>query len=202
MMARRRKKRYHPIFFIVPVLFVIALVAGLAALIIGALNSGYDAYVQSTYKLEHYDVVSAACEDFDVEESLVYAIIRTESKFDEEAVSSVGARGLMQMTDTALEWIRFRSDEFDDVTMDDMFDPAINIRCGVYFLSLLEEMFEDENTVIAAYNAGLGTANEWLADSAYSDDGVTLHTIPYEETANYVERVNSSKAIYEEYYQL
>lgn len=198
MARRRRKKRYHPLVFILPVL----LIAGLVALLITAIGSGYDAYVKSTYKLHYYDEVSAACEDFGVDEALAYAIIRTESKFDPEALSSADARGLMQITQITLEWAQLRADEFDDLTIDDMYTPAHNIRCGVYVLSLLEEQFSDESTVIAAYNAGIGIVGEWLEDPAYSSDGVTLHTIPYEETAAYVKRVTSAKAIYQEYYGL
>lgn len=197
-MAKRRKKRYHPLAYILPVL----LIAGLIALLVFVIGGGYHAYVKSTYKLQYYDEVSAACEDFGVDEALAYAIIRTESKFNPEAHSSADARGLMQITQITLEWIQFRSDEFDHLTIDDMYTPAHNIRCGVYVLSLLKEQFSDEDTVIAAYNAGIGIVGEWLEDPAYSHDGVTLHTIPYDETAAYVERVRSSKAIYKEYYQL
>jgi len=198
MAKKRKKKRWHPLTYILPAL----LIAGLIALLVFAIGGGYDVYVKSTYKLHYYDEVSQACEDFDVDEALAYAIIRTESKFDPEAHSSADARGLMQITQITLDWIQFRSDEFDDLTIDDMFTPAHNIRCGVYVLSLLQEQFSNEDTVVAAYNAGIGIVGEWLENPDYSHDGVTLHTIPYDETAAYVERVRSSKAIYKEYYQL
>lgn len=195
---RRRKKRYSPVLYV----FSVFLLLALCCLMFFALRGGYDTYVRSTYELEHYDTVMAACEDFGIEPSLAYGIIRTESGFDEQAVSSADAKGLMQITDVALEWIRLRSDEFDEVTSDDLFDPAVNIRCGVYLLSLLEEQFESEQAVIAAYNAGLSNVESWLASEDYSSDGVTLHTIPFQETRDYVQRVLSSKAIYEQYYHL
>ncbi len=197
-MAKRRKKRSRSLLYTL----LILLTAGLVVLIVFMLGGGYDVYVKSTYKLQYYDTVSQACADFDVDEALAYAIIRTESKFDPEAHSSADARGLMQITQITLDWVQLRSDEFDHLTIDDMYDPATNIRCGVYVLSLLEEQFADEDTVVAAYNAGIGIVGEWLANPDYSHDGVTLHTIPYDETAAYVERVRSSKAIYKDYYQL
>lgn len=167
-----------------------------------ALRGGYETYVRSTYELEHYDTVMTACSDFDVDPTLVYGIIRTESGFDEQAVSSADARGLMQVTAVALDWIQLRTDEFDSCTADDLFDPVTNIRCGVYLLSLLHEQFDSEEAVIASYNAGNGKVSEWLADPAYSADGVHLDTIPYEETREYVKRVQDSKAIYRYYYHI
>lgn len=196
--SQRRKKKYHPLSYLIGFIVLVAL----AILLIFALRGGYNTLVKSTYQLEHYDTVMAACEDFGVSPSLTYAIIRTESKFDENATSSVDAKGLMQITDVALEWLWLRTDEFDEVTPEDLYDPAINIRCGVYMLSLLEEQFETEQAVIAAYNAGLGKVQQWLEDDSLSSNGIELDTIPFEETREYVKRVQSSKAIYEEYYHL
>lgn len=199
-MARRRsRRRYKPL---LTLLFSVAFVVGLIALVIAALSRGYDAFVKSTHTLEHYATVTQACEQYDVPPSLAYAIIRTESGFDPNAQSRVDARGLMQVTQTGLDWIKLRSNEFDDVTVDQLYDPDINIRCGVYMLSLLRQEFEHDDTVVAAYNAGIGKVGEWLTDPAYSSDGKTLHTIPYEETRKYVKRVNSSRTIYQNYYQL
>lgn len=195
---RRRKRRARGLW----VAASIVLLLGLAVLLFFGLRGGYDTYVRSNYELEHYDTVMQACEDFGMPPSLVYGVIRTESGFDERAHSVADARGLMQVTQTGLEWTQIRSDEFDEVTVDDLYDPAINIRCGVFLLSLLFEEFESEQAVIAAYNAGIGNVEEWLSDTAYSDDGITLHTIPFEETRNYIKRVTSSKGIYQYYYQI
>lgn len=193
---RKRRKRTGL------VLLSIAVLIGLAVLLFFGLRGGYEAYIRSTFELEHYDTVLEACDDFGMTPSLVYGIIRTESSFDERAHSVADARGLMQVTQTGLEWAQIRSDEFDEVTVDELYDPAINIRCGVFLLSLLFEEFGNEQTVIAAYNAGIGNVEGWLTDPAYSDDGITLHTIPFEETRQYVDRVTSSKGIYQTYYQI
>ena len=195
---RTRRKKRHPFLCIFGFLLIVALGIGLCF----ALRGGYNTLIKSTYKLEHYDTVMQACDDFDVDPALAYAIMRTESKFDEYAVSSADAKGLMQVADITLEWIHMRTDEFDEVTAEDLFDPVINIRCGVYTLALLDELFESEQAVIAAYNAGVGAVQGWLEDPAYSADGVHLDTIPYSETEAYVERVTSAKAIYTDYYHL
>lgn len=183
-------------------LITLLLLTALTVLLFFGLQNGYDRYLRSTFELEHYDTVMQACEDFGMTPSLVYGIIRTESGFDERAHSHADAMGLMQVTETGLEWAQIRTDEFDDVTVDDLYTADVNIRCGVFLLSLLFEQFDSEQAVIAAYNAGIGNVEDWLADTAYSDDGITLHTVPFEETRHYIERVTSSKRIYQNYYQI
>ena len=196
---RKRRNRRRSSFKIVASVMVLT---ALIVLLFFGLRGGYDTFIRSTFVLEHYDTVMKACDDFDIQPSLVYGIMRTESGFDERAHSSADARGLMQVTQTGLEWAQIRTDEFDGLTVKDLYDPVHNIRCGVYLLSLLFEQFDSEQAVIAAYNAGIGTVEEWLIDSHYSSDGITLHTIPYEETRNYIQRVLSSKGIYQDYYQI
>ncbi len=184
------------------ILISILLLTVLCAVLFFGLRNGYDRYIRSTFELEHYDTVMQACEDFGMTPSLVYGIIRTESGFDERAHSHADAMGLMQVTQTGLEWAQIRTDEFDGVTVADLYDPDVNIRCGVFLLSLLFEQFDSEQAVIAAYNAGIGNVEDWLADTAYSHDGITLHTVPFEETRHYIDRVTSSKRIYQQYYQI
>ncbi len=199
--SKRRKKKASPLKTAFCLLLTVALVVAVAAAS-AALRDGYDHYVRATYKLEHERIVREACENYDISPSLAYGIIRTESGFDEYARSSADAMGLMQVTQTGLDWAQLRSDDFDDVTVADLYDPEVNIRCGVFLLHLLFEQFENEQAVIAAYNAGIGNVENWLADSEYSSDGKTLHTIPFTETRNYVDRVLASKAIYQQYYHL
>ena len=195
---KRRKRKPRTGLLIISIL----LLTVLSVVLFSGLQNGYDRYIRSTFELEHFDTVMQACEDFGMTPSLVYGIIRTESGFDERAHSHADAMGLMQVTETGLEWAQIRTDEFDDFTVADLYTADVNIRCGVYLLSLLFEQFDSEQAVIAAYNAGIGNVEEWLTDDTYSSDGVTLHTIPFEETRNYIDRVTSSKRIYQTYYQI
>ena len=73
---------------------------------------------------------------------------------------------------------------------------------GVMVLSLLREEFSDPQTLLAAYNAGIGNARKWLTDPEYSDDGVTLKSIPFPETAKYVEKIPIAEDMYRELYGL
>ncbi len=166
------------------------------------LNHSYRRYMTSIYPLEHQALVEAAGREQNIPSSLIYAIIHTESSFEETAISTADAKGLMQLTDDTFLWALNRAGESGRYTVRDLYDPAVNIRYGVYVLSLLGEQFEDTRTVLAAYNAGQGRVREWLDDPAYSSDGVHLDTIPYKETEDYVERVIATQERYRELYDL
>ena len=86
-------------------------------------------------QLEYADYVASAAKEFGVDEAIIYAIIYCESKFDPEVVSSVGARGLMQIMPATFEEIQEELGEKYDV--DALFEPQINIRYGTYYLTAL-----------------------------------------------------------------
>ncbi|MBQ8495010.1 MAG: lytic transglycosylase domain-containing protein, partial [Clostridia bacterium] len=149
------------------VVIVLCLLVLLGAVIIG-LRPATQTFYRAFYPVEYWDTVSAEAEKYELDPVLVLAVIHTESRFDSNAVSHADAHGLMQITPVALEWAQYRSDEFDDVTTADLYDPQTNIRLGVYILSLLRESYPETDTMLAAYNAGYGQVAEWLADSRYS----------------------------------
>ncbi len=82
-----------------------------------------------------------------VDPLLVKCVVRVESDFNPEAVSSAGAMGLMQlMQETA-----------DYYSLDDPFDPAKNLETGVRHLRFLLDYFKnDVPLALAAYHAGIG----------------------------------------------
>lgn len=156
---------------------------------------------KTIYHLEYSDIIGEQCDERGIDPILVCSIIKCESGFDPNAVSSIGARGLMQITEETFEWIRWRLDEQDEVEYDDVFDPETNIRYGVYLLSYLLDHFENEEAAVAAYHAGLNCVDGWLKDENYSSDGKTLKEIPYRDTAHYVSQVSRTKEIYESLYR-
>ncbi len=176
-----------------------ALVLALGVLL---LRYGYKRYYSAVYPLQYTEEVTTASEEFGIEPSLIYAVIHTESSFQPQVTSSAGAKGLMQLTDNTLEWALGRAGEKGKYTAEDLYDPQVNIHYGVYVLTLLGEQFENTETILAAYNAGQGRVSEWLKDPAYSADGVHLDAIPYSETADYVERVQSARELYQELYNI
>ncbi len=142
--------------------------------------------------------VDSSCEEFGIPKAVVFAVIKAESNFDRHARSSVDARGLMQITEVALKDInRMLSEEY---TITQMYDPEINIRCGVAYLSVLCQKYKSYDTAFAAYNAGQGNVDNWLYDSRYSHDRKQLYHIPFKETANYVKKVNHYYQEYQKQY--
>ena len=145
--------------------------------------------------------VSCPSEEFGVPVSLICAVIHTESGFRTQVLSHAQAYGLMQITEDTFLWAQQRSAEEEALSVESLYDPAVNIRYGVYILSLLRERFADTDTLLAAYNAGAGRVEQWLQDPAYAADGV-LRTVPYEETARYVEKVQQAQQCYRRIYGL
>ncbi len=145
---------------------------------------------------EYRDTVKTAAEKHGVSSSLIWAVIRTESGFSPDVRSTAGAVGLMQVTAPTMEWALMRGGAEDFPPETALADPAFNIEIGTSVLRLLSEHFSAQDTVLAAYNAGIGHVQNWLSDPAYSTDGETLFAIPFEETAQYVKRVRRAQTIY------
>ncbi len=156
--------------------------------------------VQTVYPRQYVDLVEENAEQFDIDESLIYALIKTESGFDKNAVSSVGAKGLTQITPDTFSWLQSKTGgNYDE---DALFEPEISVYYGVYFLDILLEEFGNTETALAAYHAGRGKVNEWLSDPRISPDGETLENIPYEDTAGYVKRVMKNIEKYKKIYDI
>ncbi|MGB5823795.1 MAG: lytic transglycosylase domain-containing protein [Proteocatella sp.] len=153
------------------------------------------------YPIKYEKYVEKYSNEYDVDKYLVYAIMKQESNFRSDAVSPADARGLMQITQDTFNWLtpKLKSGNYK---YEDIFNPAVNIRYGVLFISVLEERYSDQRTVCAAYNAGMNITRRWLGDSNYSSDGISLKNIPYEETAKYVDIVERNYEKYVEIYKV
>ena len=148
------------------------------------------------YPLWFKETVIETATEYGLEPALVFAVIKTESGFDENAVSAKGAKGLMQITDETGAYIAAKL----RIVSYDLFEPRTNIRFGCYYLRYLLDGFSDVKTAIAAYNAGEGNVRNWLTDKKYSEDGVALKEIPYKETARYTEKICESFRKYKKLY--
>ncbi len=149
------------------------------------------------YPKRYEALVSSAANRYGVPVSVIYGVMRTESGFDEGAVSHAGAIGLMQITPDTYDWIYFLRGESADP--DTIANPAHNIDAGVSLLAWLYARYGRWDTVYAAYNAGYARVNGWLSDPAISEDGVLVH-IPIAETESYVRVVTETEAKYRALY--
>ncbi len=131
----------------------------------------YQGYKESAFA----KIIESVSSKYGVDPSLVGALIKNESNFNEDAESYAGAQGLMQlMPGTA-----------SSLGVSNSFDPKENIEGGVKYLSNLLDMYNgDVSLALAAYNAGPGAVNKY--------QGIP----PYQETQTYVDRVLSTYSSY------
>ena len=161
-----------------------------------------DFIYKKLYPLAYSEYVEQYAEEYQMDKHFIYAVIYSESRFRPDAVSKVGASGLMQLMPDSFDWIKSRLKDQRELSYDpDVFDPEINIQYGTYMLSLLLEEFENRDVAVMAYHAGRGNVGKWLKNSKYSSDGKTIHTIPYEDTQDYVNSVNKAYKMYTKLYQ-
>jgi soluble lytic murein transglycosylase len=168
-------------------------VLGLIVGILVAAGTFDKAIKELTLPLEHEDIIRRQADEKGVDAALIAAVIDTESKF-ENAESSAGARGLMQITPEAAEFIEKQSGG-TTFNLDDLSDPEINIRYGTFLLKELLERYDgDTAAALAAYNAGPGNADKW------GGAGLSVGEIPFPETRAYVELVLERQKEYREKY--
>jgi soluble lytic murein transglycosylase len=135
---------------------------------------------------------------------LVAAVVKAESGFDPEAESRAGAVGLMQLMPATAAWIAARQD-WQGASKPDLRDPAQNLDLGTYYLAFLLDRFADVPTALAAYNAGQGVVDQWLAARGTEPAGGSPTTllpadIPFPETRGFVERVERFRGLYRQTY--
>jgi len=154
------------------------------------------------YPTYYWEEIAAAGAEAQIDPYLVLSVIRQESTFDENAVSRVGARGLMQiMPHTGLTLARTL--KIKPFELRELFDPAVSIRLGSYFLGDQLRQFATGPGAdlgfelgLAAYNAGPHNARRWLERLPAEDPDAFVERIPFKETRLYVKLVLKNYAIY------
>ena len=138
-----------------------------------------------------------------VEPALALGLIRQESNFNAEAMSPVGARGLMQIMPSTAKMVATRLGEATVNIPALNTDPAYNMRLGTTYLGdLLKQFGGAVPYAVAGYNAGPGRVADWLAANGdpASPSGPDMidwiELIPFNETRNYVQRVVENLVIY------
>ncbi|MGH7884216.1 MAG: transglycosylase SLT domain-containing protein, partial [Thermodesulfobacteriota bacterium] len=137
---------------------------------------------------------------YNLNELLVYSLIREESRFDKGAVSSSNARGLMQL-------IPFTATETAgkvgilNFNLDKLFIPEINVELGCFYLRYVLDRFgENIPLALAGYNAGPTRAAEWYESMGSLPLDEFIEEIPFSETRAYVKRILRSYGAYQAIY--
>lgn len=151
------------------------------------------------YKYREY--VDKYSSQYNLDPLLVLAVIKTESKFDDDAHSHKNAVGLMQITIDTGEWAA-KEMGYSKFSKEDLYNEEYNIKMGCWYLRRLNDTFnKDMDLTIAAYNAGPTNVQSWLVNRNYSADGKSVDYIPFGETKKYVDKVNAYYRIYEYLYK-
>ena len=147
-------------------------------------------YVEKNYiyPLKYQDEVNEFSEKFSIDKALIYAVIKVESSFNENAKSVKGAKGLMQIIDSTAEFIANKTGAKEY----DLFNAKTSIGFGCWYLRYLMNKFSSLTSALCAYNAGEGNVYAWLNNKNYSLDGVNLVKIPFNETKEYVNKIEKA----------
>ena len=142
-----KKKSALTSIVIVAILIISILIGFAAQMIFDSIDKGRYPRPETEYLVEGGEsvtirhMVEQYAEAYGVPEYLVYAVIRTESGFDVNAVSKRGAIGLMQMTPDTFVWMQTKTKE--SLSAEAIYSPNINIKYGTYYLSYLYYQFGD-----------------------------------------------------------
>lgn len=177
-------------------------VLGFIVLAIGiffAIVYGLIAYQTSRTQISYQDQIYEYSEKYNVDPLLTASIIKAESDFDNNAQSHQGAHGLMQLLeDTAkhsadVVGIDYYPEKLNDVDY--------NLDLGVGYFDYLYRYYNNKDLALAAYNGGVGNVDTWLKEGTLDKDNPDSLNIPFEETRQYVTKVNANYEVMKKFYK-
>ncbi len=168
--------------------------------------SGEDNWLwKSIYPKAYEPVVTREANKSQVPQNLIWAIMKAETQYKADAISPVGAVGLMQFMPYTSQKVAVLVDM--DYKAADLFEPSIAVRFGAAYLKKLSNELDDQLPLIAAaYNGGPHRVKMWLRNLK-QDDGSNLEYdafiehIPFNETRTYVKRVLTYILSYQKLYE-
>lgn len=153
------------------------------------------------YPLLYREELLAASEEFSIDPCMLAALVYVESSYQADAVSPVGAIGLMQIMPETGQWLSGKIELEGDYTVDRLYDPAVNLRLGCWYLDYLYTRYDGQwQEALTAYIAGQGQVDKWLKDPALSADGKYLDVIPGQDVKEYAAKVMRIHESYQEAY--
>lgn len=177
-------------------------VLGFIVLAIGiffAIVYGLIAYQTSRTQISYQDQIYEYSEKYNVDPLLTASIIKVESDFDNNAQSHQGAHGLMQLLeDTAkhsadVVGIDYYPEKLNDVDY--------NLDLGVGYFDYLYRYYNNRDLALAAYNGGVGNVDSWIKEGTLDKDNPDPLNIPFEETRQYVTKVNANYEVMKKFYK-
>ncbi|MDH4121103.1 MAG: transglycosylase SLT domain-containing protein [Deltaproteobacteria bacterium] len=147
----------------------------------------------------HWSLVTRYSRGTRLDPYFVMGIMREESHFRHQVDSVVGAQGLMQLMPDTGRWLGRQAGV--RVTAVNLYEPAVNIRLGVFYLNRLMDDFDSRPVLVAAaYNGGPTSVRKWVRKFGHLPADEFIESIPFPETRRYVMKVYSSYIIYRKLY--
>jgi soluble lytic murein transglycosylase len=149
--------------------------------------------------LGYVSVIREQASEKHLDPALIAAVIYAETKFDPRP-SAAGAEGLMQIMPSTAYFIAGLSGG-TQFTASDLGTPSVNVAYGSYYLKYLLEHYDDNQMLaVAAYNAGMGNVDEWVARARAAGTPMGEEEIPFPQTREYVRRVLAAERDYSDTY--
>ena len=162
----------------------------------------YNKYIiKIIYPKKYGEYIEKYVAEYNIDPLLIYSIIKAESNFNENAISNMGAKGLMQIMDSTANEIKNNIDNLEINNDNDIMNPENNIRLGLYYYSYLFSIYNNMEIALAAYNAGPGNVDKWISDGTIKADGSDVENIPFKETNMYVRKIISNYKEYKKIYK-
>jgi soluble lytic murein transglycosylase len=183
-------------------LIAIVAAAGVALAAVLALQPLFHHAVREiALPLRHEDIIRQQARDKGLDPALIAGVIYAESHFIDGRTSSAGAEGLMQLTPATAQYIADKSGG-TAFRLADLGTAQVNIAYGAFYLRYLMERYGDDvPLVLAAYNAGEGNVDKWIAQARAKDKDLDIGAIPFGETRNYVAKVLDARVQYRRQYR-
>ena len=179
----------------------LAAVAAAAVAVAAAIAPWADKAVQEVkLPLRHDDIIRQQASDKGLDASLIAGVIYAESRFRDQT-SNAGAKGLMQLMPRTADYIAQKSGG-TAFEQGDLATPQVNIAYGSWYLRYLLQKYDDsEILALAAYNAGEGKVDEWVAGASGRGQRFRVaEHIPFPETRQYVQKVLDARMEYRRTY--
>lgn len=164
-----------------------------------SISYGIIAYQTSRTQINYQEQITEISEQANVDPLLTAAIVKVESDFDNDAHSHQGAQGLMQILD---ETAKHSAEVIDmEYYPEKLNDIDYNLKLGVGYYDYLMRYYNNRQLALAAYNGGVGNVDKWIKEGILDKDNPDVSKIPFEETRQYVTKVESTYDVYKTFYK-
>ncbi len=144
-------------------------------------------WAKLAYPIYYQFYINESGEKYSINPHFIISLIKEESHFNKDAVSSAGAAGLMQIMPRTASFMEDRA-----ITSKDLQNAEYNIHVGTKYIDSIIDSFGNEMFAVASYNAGVGNVRKWQQQIYDGDLDDFVEDIPFLETKVYVKKVFTS----------